>query len=259
MKIVIHPKYERLRAFITAIPKGEHTPDLVFRDYRNILTKVTVEDTPLVVKQYKRPTWLNCFVYSFLRMSKAKRSYVYASILQHKGVQTADPVAYIEIRRCGLFHTGYFISEFLPHRLLDETVLNESPEVADEILRQFAAFTVDLHRQGIIHRDYNPSNILLYEVDGKYQFAVIDINRMRFRRRLSRWKKIEGLKSLHLPHELLVCFLRHYSELEGWDPVAMHKDLNKVRSRRFFHRFKEYLRNVARSRQEKREQDAKVI
>ena len=196
MRVVVNPKYAYLTEFIQSIPKQEYECDLVFRDYRNVLQKVTVDGTAMVIKRYKRPTIANCFIYSYFRTNKAKRSYEYAFRLEEMGFATAEPIAYIEIKKNGFFHTGYFISSFLSHPLLD-TINEYDAETKTEIIKDFAAYTADLNEKGIVHYDYNLSNIFFYKEDGKsnYQFALIDINRMRFKH-FSKRKCIKGLKTI---------------------------------------------------------------
>ena len=74
MKIVINPKYSYLADFINSLPDKNPFPEEVFQNDRNYVYKITVEDTPLVVKKYKRPTLANCFIYTWFRMGKAERS-----------------------------------------------------------------------------------------------------------------------------------------------------------------------------------------
>lgn len=215
VKIVINPKYTHLADFIEALPRHNAPIGAVLRDFRNILQKVSVGGEDLVVKQYKRPTLLNRIVYSFFRKSKARRSYEYALRLHGMGVDSPEPVAYIETRKNGLFHIGYFVSVCLKDPMLD-SIGQYDPLTQHRILTDFAEFTVDLHRRGIMHYDYNPSNIFFREVGGSYRFALIDINRMRFKKP-SKKKCLQSLQGLSLPLPLLVYTMGRYCELRGWN------------------------------------------
>ena len=110
------------------------------------------------------------------------------------GFETAAPVAYLEISRHGLFHTGYFLSEFIAHPLL--STLQEGDEESRKILEDFAAFIVEMHEKGVFNLDMNPGNVFFYKSGEKYRFALIDINRIRFCRHLTRNDCVEVFKHL---------------------------------------------------------------
>ena len=51
----------------------------------------------------------------------------------------------------------------------------------DEILKQFTAFTFQLHEAGINFLDHSPGNTLIVKTkNNHYDFYLIDLNRMRF-------------------------------------------------------------------------------
>lgn len=84
-----------------------------FCNKRNVVERVKVGEDIIVIKRYKRPTIANCIVYTFFRKNKARRSFEYAKRLLKIGIDTAKPIAYIELNSYGFFHTGYYISEWL--------------------------------------------------------------------------------------------------------------------------------------------------
>lgn len=108
-KIVLSPTYAYLQQEIRKIPAGDYRILETYCDRRNMVRKIELAGGRIfVLKQYKRPTRLNQFAYTLFRKSKACRAYEYALRLQQLGFETAAPVAYLEISRHGLFHTGYF-------------------------------------------------------------------------------------------------------------------------------------------------------
>lgn len=220
-KIVLSPVYAHLTEEIRKIPSGDYRVLETYCDRRNTVCKIELGGGQVfVLKQYKRPTRLNQFAYTFFRKSKARRAYEYALRMQKLGFETAAPVAYVEIFSQGLFHTGYFLSEFIPHPLLSS--LREEDGEYKKILEDFAAITVEMHRKGIFNLDMNPGNVFFYKSEGKYRFALIDINRIRFRRRLTRNDCIEVFKHLdNLPPPALSVVLVHYADLRNWNPQIL--------------------------------------
>lgn len=214
MKIVVAEKHKDLYDFIKQLPKGEYPVDEIIRNHRNTVTKVTVNGKIYIAKQYVRPLFHNRIAYTFLRKSKARRAYEYALELIRRGIGTAEPVAYIEIRKKGLFHTGFFISEFIDEPLLHD--VGKEPD-KEHILREFAAFTANLHQQGIVHHDYNSCNILFKFENGKYRFSMIDINRMNFRKHLSEKQCFKAMKRMDLETDDLIRYVREYARCRQWE------------------------------------------
>lgn len=161
-KIVLSPTYAYLQQEIRKIPAGDYRILETYCDRRNMVRKIELAGGRIfVLKQYKRPTRLNQFAYTLFRKSKACRAYEYALRLQQLGFETAAPVAYLEISRHGLFHTGYFLSEFIAHPLLN--TLQEGDEESRKILEDFAAFIVEMHEKGVFNLDMNPGNVFFYK------------------------------------------------------------------------------------------------
>lgn len=237
MKVVVHPKYTRLADQIRRIPEGTVPVERVFQDQRNLSCLVTLGGIPMAVKKYKRPTLLNCFIYSYFRLSKARRSYQYADRLLSMDFGSPEPIAYIEIRRHGFFHTGYFISEYLTDHELLEVRDMEEPEKG-EVLDAFARFTARLHREGVIHNDFNLGNVFFRrKEDGGYRFSMIDINRLRFSRPSKR-ACIKEFNKLWLDLPDLVRVVAVYAQERGWNveltcaAVLRNKGLNRGRKRK---------------------------
>ena len=115
MKVHIHPHYAAYESYIRAIPSEEYEREEVYCNRRNTVERVRFGDKDFVIKKYKRPALINCLIYTWFRKSKAQRAFEYAELFLQRGIETAPPVAYIEIKKNGFFHTGYFISEYLPY------------------------------------------------------------------------------------------------------------------------------------------------
>lgn len=180
MKVHIHPHYAAYENLIRVIPSGEYEREEVYCNRRNTVEKIRLKDKLFVLKKYKRPALINCLIYTWFRKSKARRAFEYAELFLNRGIETAAPVAYIEIKKNGFFHTGYFLSEFLSYPLVADTDKNGiCGEEKDALMHDLALFTLQLHLNKVIPLDYNPKNIFYHKENDKYNFALIDINRLK--------------------------------------------------------------------------------
>lgn len=225
MKIRINPRYSALEPFIRRLAepgffasKGEP-----LYEGRNTLRLFETQGHRLVVKRYGHLSLLNRLVYGFLRRSKAERAYRHAARLRRMGIDSPEEVAFIEIRRHGLLAESYFValrSDCLPLR----PVVELDTPMADRrnILDALAAFLMQLHEAGVLHRDLNIDNILYRRKDdGQYAFQLIDTNRMSFSRRLSTRRRLDNLRRLSCPAPVYLYLLDRYARL-------IHSDSDSV-------------------------------
>lgn len=156
-------------------------------------------------------------VYTFLRKTKAKRAFDYALMLRSMSIDTAEPVAFIEKKKHGFFHTGYFISRYLPYDTLDK-VYDSLPDEAsrEQLANGFLTFTVNMANKGIINKDYNATNILAHREDGMWHFALVDINRIRFGRP-KLLDEAHAFEQLGASPQLLVKYLPQYAQSRKLD------------------------------------------
>ncbi len=157
--------------------KGEY----VTKGERNVIKRVQLEGVSFNIKKFKTPNVFQSLVYEFLRKSKAKRSFEYASRLIGLGINTPFPIAYMEMFSGGL-KKSYYVSEHVDYDFdFRELIHNPGFQKRNEILRQFTQFTFKLHENGVNFLDHSPGNTLIID-HGKdvYEFYLIDLNRMRF-------------------------------------------------------------------------------
>tara|TARA_B100000809_G_scaffold266788_1_gene331592 strand:- start:6901 stop:7689 length:789 start_codon:yes stop_codon:yes gene_type:complete len=150
---------------------------------RNTIKNVDTHNLDLNIKSFKVPHLVNRIAYSFFRKSKANRSYEYASTLLKLGVNTPKPLAYFEFTNFNFLNKSYYVSKQLHCDLTYRELTNNLnyPDY-DTILREFTRFTFDLHEKGINFLDHSPGNTLIKknESTGKYDFYLVDLNRMQF-------------------------------------------------------------------------------
>src|ERR1051325_442134 len=107
--------------------------------------------------------FVNRLVYSFIRPSKAKRSYLHSIELNNRGIQTPPPVAYYDIYSVGLLVDSFFVSAYQSLKTLEQVLkeVNYDPTAAKPVLKSLAGHAYKLHTHNIYHDDFSVGNILV--------------------------------------------------------------------------------------------------
>ena len=166
-----------------------------------------------VVKQFAVPGFWKGLLYGLFCRSKARRSYEYAQRME--GL-TPKPVAYREVRVCGVLRESWYACEQseCPYTF---NQLIEAPTFPNRraILEAIGRFTARLHRRGILHRDYSGGNIL-FNADGS-RIEVIDLNRISFCQHLSRKQRLRNFERLNIDQEALQIMANAYAQAMNED------------------------------------------
>lgn len=222
---------------------------------RNLVKAVTISaptggSIEVVVKSFKVPPWPQRFIYRRIRPSKARRSIEYANKLLEMGINTPEPVASIEYEAAACLRESYYICRHWPADV-DLTALlygRGSPlEASDNLLEQLARFTSKQHDLGVLHLDYNPGNILTRRSKSDYDFALVDLNRLRFGN-LDTDGRLSGLVRLTNSVDYLMILGRAYARCHGADPMSFCRRLERAYNRfwarrRAMNRVKSVIRN----------------
>lgn len=163
--------------------------DRVLKTGRN---EIRLTDDGVVIKSFAVPRGWKRLLYTWLRASKACRSY---RIAQRLGDRTPQPLGYQELHRHGWLSHSYYACRLsdCPYTFKDL----RQPDFPDRErhFRAIARFTARLHEEGILHTDYSQGNILFNEAD---RIQLVDLNRIRFLRRIGINKGIRNFSRLHL-------------------------------------------------------------
>lgn len=192
-KILLNPKYENFKRELLNIKNIFNTSQESIHKARNELKIIELNGIKCVVKSFKIPHAINRIAYTFFRDGKAKKSYINAIKLTELEVNTPEPIGVIEFFTSALLSESYFISVYEPYDFTIREVFHHKAENFQEILKQFAKFTYEIHQKGVWHVDYSLGNILVTKQDGKYKFSLVDINRMEFKT----IEPYEGLKNFN--------------------------------------------------------------
>jgi len=202
----------KYRELIENVESFFHESGELIWDRRNKIKIIRFQNEKIVVKSFKKPHWFNRIIYSFFRDSKAKRSYENSILLEG---YVPEPVGYVEQYQQGLFAHSYFLSAYYPYDFTIREVLTQDdfPE-KEKIFESFARFTYLLHEKGAEHLDYSPGNILIRKDADRYDFKVIDINRMRFGV-MDVKRRVENFSKLWAKENDLALIIKAYARLAG--------------------------------------------
>jgi hypothetical protein len=219
---MVRDEFSELKEFTLNLPDTFDRMGLVIEDKRNVVKKVITEQGTFVIKYFKGMYFFNRLAYSFFRKSKAVRSYIYSRILNDKGIVTPPPVAWINCYTLGLLTDSYFISVYYPHKTLQqvlETFKNEDEISRAQLFHQLAAFCIRMHKLGVFHDDFSVGNILVDRTAKGYEFALVDLNRVKFQE-VSYGQGVRGFAKLNIPKDDLNTLITEYAALSTQLPEA---------------------------------------
>jgi len=205
---------------------------------RNTIKRIEFQASDYIVKSFKIPHLINQIAYALYRHGKAKKSYFNSlKILDF----VPAPIGYIEFKKAGRLKESYFVSEPFEYDFTIREPLTEKTYPQKEtIYKAFAKFTNELHKQGVLHLDYSPGNILIKKHQEGYEFKIIDVNRMLFKQ-LSMKERLENFAKLWATDEDLTIIIEEYAklnkvELEASLEIALkasqkHKDKKNFKKR----------------------------
>jgi len=212
----IHNKFKAIeRELMTCISNFETQGNDVTKGERNIIKSFKIGGETVNIKSFKSPRVINSFVYKHLRKSKAKRSFEFAEKLIAAGILTPFPIGYIEEFTATGLKQSYYMCKHIDYDF-DFRVLIHNPEFdnRDEILKQFTQFTYKLHENDINFLDHSPGNTLIVENGPKYDFYLIDLNRMQFET-MDLQKRMSNLKRLWLSKKMIRIIATEYASISN--------------------------------------------
>ena len=221
MKVVVDKKFEHLTDEISSLPQrmDEGQGEEVYAS-RNRVVRFVVDGIPMMVKRFKRANTAQQLAYTFFRKSKAERAYLYANEFLRRGIDTSQPVGYMEERSHGLFTTGYFVSleaEGTDAAQLLREVQDYPKDLAEAVARQVLL----MHSRGVLHGDLNLTNFLCKSTESGFSFTMIDTNRSHFCEGFpSDAQCLKNMVRLTHRRDLYEYLVRCYAALRGWDGNA---------------------------------------
>ena len=184
-----------------------------------------------VSKQFATPSWWRAILYGWFCHSKAQRSYEYA--LQLKGL-TPTPIAYREIHYCGILRQSWYVcTKSECQYTFNDLIHNKSFPNREIILQSIGRFTANLYQRGIFHQDYSGGNILFNEDGSKIE--IIDLNRIKFYRKMSFKKGLQLFERLNIDKNALITLGTAFAQ-------DLHEDTKFVCNYIITHRWKKHIK-----------------
>lgn len=195
--------------FIKQLPETFSGSGRILHNVRNQIRVYELNGQEVNVKKFCISPIINRILYSLgLRTPKAKTTFLNAEAIIKRGFQTPKPYGYVIERQAGLINYSYFVSEQM------QNVRPMSHQCTDKKLTSaLAKYTADLHQAGLMHKDYNPGNILYREDNGKYSFALVDINRFHIQDKpIGSYDAICNLMQPFQDDDMLAFFVSEYAK-----------------------------------------------
>lgn len=217
IELAINKEYQQLERFITELPQTFLETGEVIYSGRNTIKVFDVNGIKLNVKSFKKPIFVNQVAYSIFRKSKAKRSYLYAFMLKERGFHTPDPISYMELKQYNLLKYSLYISVHEEFDGMMRELQHGVMQGREELIRQFALYTAQLHNKHVLHLDYSSGNILYKKRDNKYTFYLVDLNRMTFDKPIDINTACFNFRRLWGSDEMISFFVKEYAKARNLD------------------------------------------
>jgi len=212
LNIAVSDRYPK--SLILNIAETFISSDNYLHDARNQIKLITHQDKQLVVKSFKIPHIINKIIYTFLRASKAKKSFVNSLKI---GQFTPSAVGYIEFKKHGLIDQSYFVAEnFRYDWTIREPLTNSNFPEKKTVFEAYALFVFQLHENNILHLDLSPGNVLIKKRTNSYEFKIVDINRMKFKK-LNLDQRLKNFEKLWAKDEDMMIMAKAYANISNQD------------------------------------------
>lgn len=235
MRLILNPKYKHLREYIEHIDDHfEHEGHEIHRD-RNVVRTLQVDGLTLCVKRYSKNSLSNRVAIKLrMRSSRARKAYIRPLLLRERGFESPEPVAFVRYNTGIINSVSYFICLKSKYDNSMADIMSLPEELRNEVTKEFARYAAHLHKNGFLHRDFSPDNILFGRVDDKMgsriRFSLIDTNSMRCGRSVSVKKGCSNFARLLGDETFFQCLADSYAEARQADREECYRYIIEARN-----------------------------
>jgi hypothetical protein len=102
----------------------------------------------------------------------------------------------------------------------------------ENILKQFAQFSFNLHENGIEFLDHSPGNTLIKRKENNlYDFYLIDLNRMKFHQSMDFQLRMKNLRKITPVKEMIKIISAEYAKLYNKPEIEVFEEMWKYTSK----------------------------
>lgn len=216
VSFTINEKFSDLRDLVLNLPVNFHQIGSVIQDNRNVIKRINTEKGTVIVKDFRGMYFFNRLAYSLFRKSKAERSFLYSVMLNERDILTPPHVSYMDIYKWGFLTKSYFVSIYYPYKTLREFLKDNENNTKNRtsLYHHLAVFVKKLHDREVYHKDFSLGNILVIPNDKGFQFALVDLNRIKFRK-VSYKEGLRNFNTLEISTGDMDTLLTEYSILSN--------------------------------------------
>jgi hypothetical protein len=241
MQLEVHPDFKKIESqILDCIHNFDLKGDLIYGGSRNSIKTFEIEGLIINIKAFKKPSFFKKIIYTFFRPSKAKRSFEFARKLKSLNIGTPQPIAYMEKKDTFGLTESYYVCEHLEYDFLFRQLVSDPDWPEHEVfLRQFTQLCFKMHEHGIEFKDHSPGNTLIKKISPeRYEFYLVDLNRMNFHENMSLELRMANLKRLTPKLDMVSIIADEYGKLCGESSEKLFKMLWEHTSdfQRKFHR-----------------------
>ena len=170
---------------------------LLESDARSALSAVSADGRCAVVKE-ARWRGVGRALADALRGSAGRRAWLAGHGLLARRLGAPRPLAFLERRRWGAPIASWVVLEDLRPAVPAAFAVERGEAPAEAVLSALARLVIDLHRARVDHGDLKATNVLLLRGSaGRLETALVDLEGVRFPRRLSEARRIAALAELN--------------------------------------------------------------
>ncbi len=172
------------KEMLDAMDTEEHC-EVVHRGYLKEVLKYTRNQETFYIKHGTVKNRLES-IQSLFSPSKMRREWDQGRRLLGKNIRTAEPVAFGEKNRWGMFQTGYVITRAIQNCVpvkgflagLPQATGGEAVSRRNTLLRNLVRYVKTMHDNGVFHGELHAENVLV-DPDDVTAFYLVDIGRAR--------------------------------------------------------------------------------